>query len=203
MGRESAGCTRHDVLLFSGISLTNGGLFLYSGRGFARADHHRPARTGHRLGGIQPSQADYMAGDPRARAWHLHVLVFAPSTIQEMVDMVFEAFDLADCYRVPAMILADGMLGQMMEPVTFPEKEVKQYDKDSWATNGHQGKRRHNIVNSLYLKPDQLENKVIERFERYKVIEEKHTKYEEIPCGRRGNCSCGLRRDFPYCQKRG
>lgn len=93
--------------------------------------------------------------------------------------MVFDAFDLADCYRVPAMILADGMLGQMMEPVVFPERTVKQYDKGSWATNGHQGKRAHNIINSLYLQPDELESRILERFERYEQIKQKHTRCEE------------------------
>ena len=119
------------------------------------------------LGGIQPSQADYWQATRAPGHGDLHVLVFAPSSIQEMVDMVFDAFDLADCYRVPAMILADGMLGQMMEPVVFPERTVKQYDKGSWATNGHQNQRAHNIVNSLYLQPDELESRILERFERY------------------------------------
>ena len=131
------------------------------------------------LGGIQPSQADYWQATRAPGHGDLHVLVFAPSSIQEMVDMVFDAFDLADCYRVPAMILADGMLGQMMEPVVFPERTVKQYDKGSWATNGHQNQRAHNIVNSLYLQPDELESRILERFERYEQIKQKHTRSEE------------------------
>ena len=112
------------------------------------------------LGGIQPSQADYWQATRAPGHGDLHVLVFAPSSIQEMVDMVFDAFDLADCYRVPAMILADGMLGQMMEPVVFPERTVKQYDKGSWAT-------------------DELESRILERFERYEQIKQKHTRSEE------------------------
>lgn len=87
------------------------------------------------LGGIQPSQADYWQATRAPGHGDLHVLVFAPSSIQEMVDMVFDAFDLADCYRMPAMILADGMLGQMMEPISFPEKQVKTYDKSGWSTS--------------------------------------------------------------------
>ena len=77
-------------------------------------------RGGPGLGGIQPSQADYWQATRAPGHGDLHVLVFAPSTIQEMVDMVFDAYELADTYRMPAMILADGMLGQMMEPVVFP-----------------------------------------------------------------------------------
>ena len=124
-------------------------------------------------------QRDYWQATRAPGHGDLHVLVFAPSSIQEMVDMVFDAFDLADCYRVPAMILADGMLGQMMEPVVFPERTVKQYDKGSWATNGHQNQRAHNIVNSLYLQPDELESRILERFERYEQIKQKHTRSEE------------------------
>lgn len=131
------------------------------------------------LGGIQPSQADYWQATKAPGHGDLHILVFAPSTIQEMVDMVFDAFELADTYRMPAMILADGMLGQMMEPISFPEKQVKQFDKFSWASCGHQGKRSHNVVNSLYLKPEQLEQMIQDRFQRYAEIQEKHTQWEE------------------------
>ena len=93
--------------------------------------------------------------------------------------MVFDAFDLADCYRMPAMILADGMLGQMMEPISFPEKQVRTYDKSGWATSGHQHKRAHHIVNSLYLQPEELEAKILERFQRYEEVKAKHTRCEE------------------------
>ncbi len=93
--------------------------------------------------------------------------------------MVFEAFELADTYRMPAMLFADGMLGQMMEPISFPEKQVKPFDKFSWAACGHQGKRKHNVINSLYLKPDELEQTVLERFKRYEIVKEKHTQWEE------------------------
>ena len=135
-------------------------------------------RGGPGLGGIQPSQADYWQATRAPGHGDAHILVFAPSTIQEMVDMVFDAFDLGETYRMPAMILADGMLGQMMEPVTFPEKEVKPHAKP-WATNGHGGKREHNIINSLYLAPKELEDTVRARFERYKVVVEKEARAEE------------------------
>ncbi len=136
-------------------------------------------RGGPGLGGIQPSQADYWQATRAPGHGDLHILVFAPSSIQEMVDMVFEAFELADTYRMPAMIFADGMLGQMMEPISFPEKQVKSFDKFSWAACGHQGKRKHNVINSLYLKPDELEQTVLERFKRYEIVKEKHTQWEE------------------------
>ncbi|MEG0615657.1 MAG: 3-methyl-2-oxobutanoate dehydrogenase subunit VorB [Oscillospiraceae bacterium] len=126
-------------------------------------------RGGPGLGGIQPSQADYWQATRAMGHGDFQILVFAPSSVQEMVDMITLAFDKADEYRMPAMILADGLLGQMMEPVTFPEIKANTVDKP-WATNGHQNKREHNIVNSLYLKADQLENNVVERFKRYDKI---------------------------------
>ncbi len=91
--------------------------------------------------------------------------------------MVTDAFDMADRYRMPVMLLADGLLGQMMEPVTFGEEKKAESDYDkSWATNGHENKRKHNIITSLYLKPDQLEKTVRDRFERYEEIERDHAK---------------------------
>lgn len=89
-----------------------------------------------------------------------------------------KAFDKADEYRMPAMILADGMLGQMMEPVEFPEVKAKTVEKP-WATNGTQCKRKHNIVNSLYLNPQQLEDTVVERFKRYDVVKANEAMAEE------------------------
>ncbi|MDE6764315.1 MAG: 3-methyl-2-oxobutanoate dehydrogenase subunit beta, partial [Oscillospiraceae bacterium] len=82
-------------------------------------------RGGPGLGGIQPSQADYWQATKALGHGDFQLLVFAPNSVQEMVDTVIKAFDLADQYRMPAMILADGLLGQMMEPLTFPEITTK------------------------------------------------------------------------------
>lgn len=135
-------------------------------------------RGGPGLGGIQPSQADYWQATRALGHGDFHLLVFAPASVQEMVDMVVKAFDKADEYRMPAMILADGLLGQMMEPVSFPEINANTHDKSSWAADGHKGKRDHHIINSLYLKPDELENSVKDRFARYDVIKSKETDAE-------------------------
>jgi len=135
-------------------------------------------RGGPGLGGIQPSQADYWQATKGLGHGDFHVMVFAPSTVQEMADTVFLAFDLADNYRVPAMLLLDGMLGQMMEPVSFPEKEIDDLPKKPWAACGNSG-RKHNIVNSLYLQPQELEKKVIERYKRYEVIKQNEARAEE------------------------
>lgn len=134
-------------------------------------------RGGPGLGGIQPSQADYWQATKALGHGDFQLLVFAPNSVQEMVDTVTRAFDLADEYRMPAMILADGLLGQMMEPVTFPEISAKPAEK-KWAANGHGNKREHNIINSLYLQPDILEKSVIDRYERYAEIKEKHSEAE-------------------------
>lgn len=138
-------------------------------------------RGGPGLGGIQPSQADYWQATKGLGHGDFHILVYAPASVQEMVDMVVNAFDKADIYRMPAMILADGLLGQMMEPVTFPEIKPVNADK-SWATDGHKNKRKHNIINSLFLTPEVLENSVIERFKRYDKIKENETDAESYLC---------------------
>ncbi len=135
-------------------------------------------RGGPGLGGIQPSQADYWQATKAVGHGDFHLLVFAPASVQEMVDMVVKAFDSADKYRMPAMILADGLLGQMMEPVSFPEINANAYDKSSWAADGHKNKREHHIINSLYLQPDKLEKSVKERFERYETIKATETDAE-------------------------
>ena len=138
-------------------------------------------RGGPGLGGIQPSQADYWQATKGLGHGDFHVLFYAPASVQEMVDVVVKAFDKADEYRMPAMILADGILGQMMEPVTFPEIEAKNGDKP-WAADGHKNKREHNIINSLYLQPDVLEKSVVDRYEKYKKIEETEADAESYLC---------------------
>lgn len=138
-------------------------------------------RGGPGLGGIQPSQADYFQATRAPGHGDLHALVFAPASIQEIVDMTGRAFDKADEYRMPVMILADGALGQMMEPVTFPDDSVeKKLPEKPWAATGTKEQRKPNIINSLYLNPNQLEDSVLARYERYKKIEENEVIYEEM-----------------------
>ncbi len=101
--------------------------------------------------------------------------------------MTSHAFDLADKYRMPVMLLADGTMGQMMEPVALPEPSTSKEEKP-WAVTGTKGERKHNIINSLYLKPEELERTNIERYERYKEIEQNEVKYESY-----------LMEDAEYC----
>ena len=140
-------------------------------------------RGGPGLGGIQPSQSDYFQATRALGHGDYFMPVLAPSTVQEMADLIYLAFDLADEYRTPAMILADGMIGQMMEPVSLPPaRDPKTLPHKPWATDGHKGERAHNVVNSLYLSPEKLENTNRERFERYEQIKAKHQRQEMMMC---------------------
>ena len=135
-------------------------------------------RGGPGLGGIQPAQSDYNQAIRGLGHGDQHVIVLAPNSVQEMASLTGEAFDLADIYRMPCMILADGALGQMMEPVDFGAHTPREIPEKTWATNGHKNARKHNVVNSLYIAPEELEKTVLDRFERYAEIEEKEVKYD-------------------------
>lgn len=134
-------------------------------------------RGGPGLGGIQPSQSDYFQATKGGGHGDYHLIVLAPASVQEMADLTSVAFDLSDKYRTPAMLLADGTMGQMMEPVELPEESTSTVEKP-WAVTGTKMERPHNIINSLYLVPEELEKINFERFERYKVIEENEVRYE-------------------------
>ena len=136
-------------------------------------------RGGPGLGGIQPSQSDYFQATKGGGHGDYHLIVLAPDSVQEMADLTALAFDLADKYRMPSMLLADGTLGQMMEPVELPEESNNSVEKP-WAVTGTECKRKHNIINSLYLKPEILEKTNFERYERYKEIEEKEPRFESF-----------------------
>ena len=128
-------------------------------------------RGGPGLGGIQPSQSDYFQATRGGGHGDYHLLVLAPSSVQEMADLVFKGFDLAEKYRMPCMLLADGTMGQMMEPVELTERTGEAVPKP-WALTGTEGKRRPNIINSLALEPTELEKWNEERFRRYDIVRE-------------------------------
>lgn len=176
LGAASAGVRAMTSSSSPGISLKSEGISYLAGSDLPCLIIN-VQRGGPGLGGIQPSQADYWQATKATGHGDFHILVFAPSTVQEMVDLVSDAFDLADKYRMPAMILADGMLGQMMEPVEI-KKEEKVLPEKPWATNGHKNKREHNIINSLYIQPDELERLVIERFKKYEQIQQEEPRCE-------------------------
>ena len=135
-------------------------------------------RGGPGLGGIQPAQSDYFQATKGTAHGDFHMLVLAPSSVQEMAELTVKGFELADKYRMTSMLLADGTMGQMMEPVSL-DFDIKPAPEKPWAVTGTKMQRKHNIINSLYLKPDQLEKTNFERYERYKVIKETEVMYEE------------------------
>lgn len=134
-------------------------------------------RGGPGLGGIQPSQSDYWQATRAGGHGDFHVIVLAPASVQEMASLTVKAFDLADKYSMPSMILADGTIGQMMEPVSLEIGAQKTYEKP-WALTGTNKTRRHHIITSLYLQPDELERMNFERFKRYELIEKDEPLYE-------------------------
>ena len=135
-------------------------------------------RGGPGLGGIQPSQSDYFQATKAGGHGDFKMIVLAPASVQEMADLTVKGFELADKYRMTSMILADGTMGQMMEPVSLDLAVAAPIEKP-WATTGTKMEREHNIVNSLFLVPEELEKSNFERFERYKYIEENETMWEE------------------------
>ncbi|MDR2634725.1 MAG: 3-methyl-2-oxobutanoate dehydrogenase subunit VorB [Clostridiales bacterium] len=137
-------------------------------------------RGGPGLGGIQPAQSDYFQAVKGGGHGDYKMLVYGPSTVQEAVDIVYGAFEKAEKYRLPVMILGDGMLGQIMEAVQLPEALTPEQIKvPEWATTGtHIGENRK-IINSLYIEPDVLENLNHKLFERYADLAEFETLCEE------------------------
>lgn len=139
-------------------------------------------RGGPGLGGIQPSQSDYFQATKGGGHGDYRMIVLAPSSVQEMYELTVDAFNLADTYRMLAMILGDGILGQMMEVVKFRDEEpIVQADK-SWATNGHGMKREHNVITSIHLDPAVLEQWNRGLQEKYRIISEKEQRYELYHC---------------------
>ena len=145
-------------------------------------------RGGPGLGGIQPAQSDYFLATKGPGHGDFHVLVLAPASVQEMADLTYKGFDLAEKYRMPVMLLADGTMGQMMEPVSLPEPQ------DIKPTVGTNCQRKHNIANSLYLSPAELEQLNFRRFERYAEIEKNECMWEEYMMEDAEYCvvSCGI-----------
>ncbi|MHC4601434.1 MAG: 3-methyl-2-oxobutanoate dehydrogenase subunit VorB [Planctomycetota bacterium] len=134
-------------------------------------------RCGPGLGGILPSQCDYNQAVKGGGHGDYKTLVLAPSSVQEAVDLVILAFDLADKYRNPIMVIGDGMIGQMMEPVEFKVPRKKDFDK-SWAATGAKG-RDPLIIRSLFLDPYVLEKNNLEMQKKYKQMEAEEIRYEE------------------------
>ena len=135
-------------------------------------------RGGPGLGGIQPSQSDYFQATRGGGHGDYRMIVLAPASVQEMAELTVKGFDLADKYRMTSMILADGTMGQMMEPVSLDFAAGETVEKP-WAVTGTKLEREHNVINSLSLVAEELEKFNFDRYERYKVVEENEAMYEE------------------------
>lgn len=160
-----------------GISLKSEGLSYMAGSDLP-ALVVNVQRGGPGLGGIQPSQSDYFQATRGSGHGDYHMIVLAPASVQEMAELTVKGFELADTYRMTSMILADGTMGQMMEPVSL-EFDVKPAPEKPWATVGTKLERKHNIVNSLSLVPEELEQLNFARYEKYNYIKENEAMYEE------------------------
>ena len=176
-GAASAGKRGMTSSSSPGISLKSEGISYLAGSDLP-ALIVNAQRGGPGLGGIQPSQSDYFQATRGGGHGDYHMIVLTPASVQEMAELTIKGFDLADKYRMPVMILADGTTGQMMEPVSF-DFAVKPAPEKPWATTGTDMKREHNIINSLYLKAADLEKNNIERFKRYEEIIKNEPMYEE------------------------
>ena len=142
-------------------------------------------RGGPGLGTIQPSQSDYLQATRGGGNGDYNVIVLAPNSVQEMADFMDLAFTLAFRYRNPAMILSDGVIGQMMEKVVLPEQKPRRTEEEvirecPWASTGRTRDRKPNIITSLELMPEAMEQRNLHLQEKYRTIKEREVRYETI-----------------------
>lgn len=140
-------------------------------------------RGGPGLGTIQPSQSDYFQATRGGGNGDYYIIVLAPSSVQEMADFVDLSFDLAFKYRTPVMILSDGVIGQMMEKVVLPPMKPRRTEEQilkecPWAANGRKGMRKINVITSLELKPEVMEQRNLHLQEKYQTIRDNEVRYE-------------------------
>jgi len=178
-GAAGAGCRCFTSSSSPGISLMMEGISYMAGAELPVVIVNI-MRGGPGLGGILPSQSDYLQATKGGGHGDYRVLVLAPSTVQEAADLMIEAFDLADRYRNPVIMVGDGVIGQMMEPVEFKRNiEPSDLPAKPWATTGCRGRQR-NIINSLYLKAEELEEHNWHLAAKYREMakEARHATYE-------------------------
>ncbi len=163
-----------------GISLMSEGLSYIAGARLP-AVFVNIMRGGPGLGGILPSQGDYFQAVKGGGHGDYHMLVMAPASVQEAAEMVMKAFPLAEKYRSPVIILGDGLIGQMMEPVEFSDHlRTEPTNKDEWATNGMETRKsdKPNIVKSLFLDPDALNQNNLTLKAEYERMKREDIQYE-------------------------
>lgn len=136
-------------------------------------------RAGPGLGYIFPSQADYNQAVKGGGNGDYKIITLAPSTVQECIDLTYKCFYLSQKYRNPVFLLADGLLGQMMEPVVFGEYPYEEIDTSSWALSGAKNRPQRSLK-SIVKTPEELEVKVNKIFDKYKIVEQNEVSYEEF-----------------------
>lgn len=139
-------------------------------------------RCGPGLGGILAAQCDYFQAVKGGGHGDYKLVVFAPSSVQEMYDLTVDAFNIADKYRTLCMVMGDGMLGQMMEAVEFRDVEEKIEADKSWAVSGTRMERDHNVITSIYIEPEQLEKHNLKLQAKYAEIMKNETRVEAYNC---------------------
>lgn len=179
-GASAAGARAMTSSSSPGISLKQEGISYIAGAELP-AVIVNVMRGGPGLGNIAPSQADYFQATRSGGHGDYHCIVLAPSSVQESYDLTYLAFNLADKYRAPAIILGDGMLGQMMEPLKLTTQSPKLKAKP-WALTGCKG-RKANVVKSFYLKEGDLEKLNLKLQKKYKEIAAKEQRWEELLLG--------------------
>ncbi len=135
-------------------------------------------RGGPGLGNIAPAQSDYFQAVKGGGHGDYKLLVLAPASVQEIIDLMKDAFDLADKYRNPVMLMGDGVLGQMMEPVELDDEKEVIIPEKTWAATGRMGRKEKHLISSLQIVPEECEKHNIKLFEKYKLINETEQRWE-------------------------
>ena len=139
-------------------------------------------RGGPGLGTIQPSQGDYFQATRGGGNGDYRTVVLAPSNVQETVDFVQQAFDIADQYRNPVMVVCDGLIGQMMEPIEWHPVPKRNLPPKDWAACGRRDRDHHNVINSLYMDPEECDRHNLHLEEKYAQIQANETRWEAVHC---------------------
>ncbi len=177
-GSAAAGARAMTSSSSPGISLKQEGISYLAGSELP-AVIMNVQRGGPGLGDISPSQADYFQSVKGGGHGDYRIIVLAPYSVQEIVDLVMEAFDLADLYRIPVMVLADGQIGQMMEPVEFRKPPQRKLPPKTWALTGA-SRRERNIIKSFFPVEGELEEFNVRLQKKYREIEESQVRCEEV-----------------------
>jgi 2-oxoglutarate ferredoxin oxidoreductase subunit alpha len=177
-GASAAGMRAMTSSSSPGISLKQEGISYCAGADIP-AVIVNVSRGGPGLGSIAPSQGDYFQSTRGGGHGDYYTIVLAPKSVQECADLTYLAFDLADKYRMPVLVVADGMIGQMMEAVSLPPE--KEPPKRDWTVGGMKGRKARHI-SSIHLVPEELEAVTRERYKKYDEIKAKETRSETIGC---------------------